>query len=219
MTESSPRPPEIQHIIGRPLTTEEALCRYRQPRPGEVIDKDFWPPGYAALADPPPARGNGESAATAYLSPTEFSRRTDHDRRVEDARLVRIEVELDRRGIMLRGRGVDRRGPCPVCGGDDRFSINIKKQVWNCRGCSTGGDVIALVEHLDGCGFMEAVATLIGQPQAPARERDRAQQPQKTYFTYTDEAGRAEKSRSSINTGSPGRSSNSWGQNCTPNCN
>jgi phage/plasmid primase-like uncharacterized protein len=108
--------------------------------------------------------------------------RHGHDRRVEDARAVRIEDELAaRRGIKLRG-GINRCGPCPRCGGMDRFSVNLKKQVWNCRGCSTGGDVIALVEHLDGCGFMEAVATLIGQPQAPARERDRAQQPSKNLF-------------------------------------
>jgi hypothetical protein len=73
---------------------------------------------------------------------------------------VRIEDELGRRGIRLSGRGPERCGPCPVCGGTDRFSINTKKQVWNCRGCAKGGDVIALVEHLDAADFKEACSTL-----------------------------------------------------------
>ena len=66
------------------------------------------------------------------------------------ARAVRIEDEIVRRGIKLRGK-IERVGPCPKCGGNDRFSINTKKGVWNCRQCGVGGDVIKLVEHLDGC--------------------------------------------------------------------
>jgi hypothetical protein len=48
-----------------------------------------------------------------------------------------------------------------MCGGTDRFSINTRKQVFNCRGFG-GGDVIAMVQHLDGCTFAEAVRTLAG---------------------------------------------------------
>ena len=54
-------------------------------------------------------------------------------------------------------------GPCPKCGGTDRFAINTSKQIWNCRGCQRGGDVISLVQHLDGCAFDAAVATLSRQ--------------------------------------------------------
>src|SRR5271169_4124650 len=68
---------------------------------------------------------------------------------VEQARAVPIEDELARRGFHLRGK-IERTGPCPVCGGDDRFSINTEKQVWNCRGCGKGGDVIDLARHIDG---------------------------------------------------------------------
>jgi hypothetical protein len=82
------------------------------------------------------------------------------------ARAVRIEDELARRGIKLRG-GVDRCGPCPACGGTDRFSINVKKQVWICRKCPAGGDIIALVQHLDGIGYIDAIAHLAGA--APQR--------------------------------------------------
>jgi hypothetical protein len=80
---------------------------------------------------------------------------------LDKARATRIEDEIARRGIILRGRN-ERCGPCPVCGGDDRFSINVQKQVFNCRGCDVGGDVIALVQHLDGGEFNDAVATLAG---------------------------------------------------------
>jgi hypothetical protein len=83
------------------------------------------------------------------------------------ARAVRIEDEVQRRDIRLRGR-VNRCGPCPRCGGVDRFAINIKKQKWNCRGCGVGGDVIALVRHLDGCDFHTAVRTLAGERPYPA---------------------------------------------------
>jgi putative DNA primase/helicase len=86
---------------------------------------------------------------------------------IERARSVRIEHEIARRGTTLRGR-TERYGACPLCGGRDRFSFNSKKQVWNCRGCCVGGDVIALVRHLDGCDFQTAVRTLAGERPSPA---------------------------------------------------
>jgi Toprim domain/CHC2 zinc finger len=89
---------------------------------------------------------------------------------LDAARSARIEDELSRRGIKLSVGTVERCGACPVCGGTDRFSINTKKQVWNCRGCAIGGDVIALVRHLDGLSFKEAVRLLTGHvpPQKSA---------------------------------------------------
>jgi hypothetical protein len=75
----------------------------------------------------------------------------------------RIEDEVARRGIRLHGTGPEREGPCQVCGGTDRFSINTKKQVWNCRGCGHGGDVYALVMHLDRIEFGEAAERLDGR--------------------------------------------------------
>ena len=84
------------------------------------------------------------------------------------ARSVRIEEEAARRGIRLKGR-TDRAGPCPRCGGRDRFSINLKKQVFNCRGCQRGGDVIELVHFLDDLDFRQAVALLVGDDVEPRR--------------------------------------------------
>jgi phage/plasmid primase-like uncharacterized protein len=80
---------------------------------------------------------------------------------IERARSARIEDEIARRGITLKPEGAERIGPCPVCGGRDRFSINIRKQVFNCRG-AVGGDVIDLVQHLDGCDFVTAIGMLSG---------------------------------------------------------
>jgi phage/plasmid primase-like uncharacterized protein len=79
------------------------------------------------------------------------------------ARSVPIAAMLAARGHQSRRCGGELIGPCPVCGGRDRFAVNPKKAVWNCRGCSKGGDVIALVRHLDGCGFNDAIEQLIGQ--------------------------------------------------------
>jgi hypothetical protein len=89
---------------------------------------------------------------------------------IERARSVRIEDELSRRGIKLRGRNTALEGPCPVCGGTDRFAVSIKKQAFNCRQCGgRGGDAIALVRFLDGLSFGEAVRLLTGAvPQKPA---------------------------------------------------
>jgi DNA primase len=91
---------------------------------------------------------------------------------VQQARAVPIERELVRRGIKLRRSGGECIGPCPKCGGDDRFAINTKKAVWNCRGCGVGGDVIQLVEHLDDVDFNTACTRLTGQP--PPRANGKA---------------------------------------------
>jgi hypothetical protein len=88
---------------------------------------------------------------------------------IQHAEAVRIEDEVERRGIKLVGR-VDRCGPCPQCGGKDRFSINTRKQVFLCRGCVARGNVIALVRFLDGCSFLKAIEYLTGE-RAPAPSR------------------------------------------------
>ena len=80
-----------------------------------------------------------------------------------EARSVDVASELMRRGINLARTGEGYEGPCPSCGGVDRFSINLRKQVFNCRGAE-GNDVIGMVMHLDGATFTQACATLTGRP-------------------------------------------------------
>jgi CHC2 zinc finger len=64
-------------------------------------------------------------------------------------------------------------GPCPMDGGRDRFSLNTRKQVFNCRGSDDGGkgDVIALCRHVTGCSFPEALERITGQ-RRPDSTRD-----------------------------------------------
>jgi len=90
---------------------------------------------------------------------------------IERAKAVAIQSELARRSVRLKRSGRELIGACPVCGGTDRFAVNVDKQVWNCRGCRTGGDVIDLVRHLDGTGFVAAVEMLTGARLCPAPRR------------------------------------------------
>ncbi len=117
---------------------------------------------------------------------------------IERARAVSVESVVEMHNVRLRGFGVERVGPCPVCGGDDRFSVNTKKGIFNCRGCSFGGDVIALEQHITGCTFAEAVEALTGgrwrpsKPAAAIPAPDNAKAalgPIKAVYDYVDEAG------------------------------
>jgi hypothetical protein len=53
-TKGEPVGIEVQKVNGYPETPAQVIYRYRHKRPGEVVDPDFWPPGYAALPDPAP---------------------------------------------------------------------------------------------------------------------------------------------------------------------
>jgi RecA-family ATPase len=109
---------------------------------------------------------------------------------IDRARAVRLEDEISRRGIRLRGRNGSLEGPCPVCGGTDRFAVNTKKPAFNCRGCGIkGGDAIALIMALDGCDFMGAVATLTGEPNGHARPAQTAKRIVVERFDYHDAQG------------------------------
>lgn len=88
---------------------------------------------------------------------------------VEEARAVPIVEEAERRGWKLRRAGAELTGPCPACGGRDRFSIHRSKGIFHCRGSRAGGDVIALVQYVDACDFLSACATLTGR-QPPKGE-------------------------------------------------
>jgi hypothetical protein len=115
---------------------------------------------------------------------------------VARARAAPIENEIKRRGIKLRGK-VERTGPCPKCGGDDRFSVNTAKQVFFCRQCGARGDVIDLVMFLDGCDFVHAATALAGEPPPKTNGKDHPQSAEPASakrvvarcFDYFDEGG------------------------------
>ena len=108
---------------------------------------------------------------------------------IECARAVKIEAEIARRGISLKSVGGELVGPCPVCGGDDRFAISIKKQLWNCRICGVGGDIIDWVRHHDRHDFASAIARLTGKSFRTRTEPPKREQRD----VYKDDQRRASK--------------------------
>ena len=123
-------------------------------------------------------------------------RAADREAWIERARDVPILSEIARRGIKLKRVGAERVGPCPLCGGRDRFSIHTKKQCWNCRQCkkeSDTGDVIGFVQWLDNCDFNTACATLTGEPPPKkANSKHRGAVPKQVIageYSYCDEVG------------------------------
>src|SRR5437868_4921127 len=79
------------------------------------------------------------------------------------AQAVNLASIADARGLVLKKVGGELIGPCPKCGGTDRFGISAAKNVFNCRGCSGKGNVISFVMWLDDVGFTDAVAVLTGK--------------------------------------------------------
>jgi hypothetical protein len=118
-------------------------------------------------------------------------RDTNFDSWVARARATPIEAEINRRGLKLKREGLEQTGACPKCGGEDRFAINLRKKVFHCRGCSTGGDVIALVSFLDGSDFIGACTALVGEPPpANGKDRDASAKAITATYPYVDEQRR-----------------------------
>lgn len=70
--------------------------------------------------------------------------------------------------------GIDRAGPCPLCGGRDRFAIHTTKNIFLCRRCGISGvGVIDLVMKVQGVEFIRACEIVTGrtadQPVDPER--------------------------------------------------
>lgn len=102
------------------------------------------------------------------------------DTRLRDAQAVPIREIVDKLDahLALQRAGREQVGPCPVCGGRDRFSINLDRGVFNCRNCG-GGDGIKLVQHVLGCDFKAALDWLVGGADCridPEEERRRREE-------------------------------------------
>ncbi|CAO4162663.1 Zinc finger CHC2-type domain-containing protein [Methylorubrum populi] len=105
-----------------------------------------------------------------------MSRSAAYDDWVAEARAVPMEAVVAQLGTRLKRRGAESVGPCPVCGGRDRFGVNHRKQLFHCRGSGEGGDVIALTRYLQGCSFPVACEILTGRPPPGRVEGETAEQ-------------------------------------------
>ncbi|MBP1806479.1 DUF7146 domain-containing protein [Rubellimicrobium aerolatum] len=97
------------------------------------------------------------------------------DPRLQDAR----RREVARVAEMLGVQGLSRVsgelvGPCPACGGVDRFGINVRKNVFNCRRCEAKGDAISLVRLVLGCDLAGALTWLEGGAAVEIDPEERA---------------------------------------------
>lgn len=72
-------------------------------------------------------------------------------------------------------RGHDRAGPCPVCGGKDRFSIQTRDNIYNCRKCAiSGSGVIKLVMDTEKVEFVTACEIITGRKVSDPVDEQRA---------------------------------------------
>jgi hypothetical protein len=87
---------------------------------------------------------------------------------IEEAKSIGIVEAFERASghgmTRLRRVGREMVGPCPTCGGSDRFAINPSKNVFICRGAAKGGP-ISLVMHIDGTDYLRSVETITGRPK------------------------------------------------------
>lgn len=89
-----------------------------------------------------------------------------------DTTLLKQQVDmltLAEQHTTLRKVGADEwQGPCPFCGGTDRFRVQPGNHYFACRQCGKSGDQIAFVQALEGLTFTEAAQRLGGGAIAPA---------------------------------------------------
>ena len=95
-----------------------------------------------------------------------------------------MDILADRSDLrhVSNSKGGEWHGPCPICGGSDRFHVWPEQPggtaakdagmpgTWWCRQCDKGGDIIALVMAMDGCDFKAACHRLRIESKAPVRK-------------------------------------------------
>lgn len=104
--------------------------------------------------------------------------------RITEAELQDVKArnpcdQVAARWVTLRRHGQKMIGPCPMHSSDpharDSTSFECTAEGWVCAVCADGGDVIHLVECVQNCSFLEAVAYLGGKREIDPAEAARAQ--------------------------------------------
>lgn len=89
-----------------------------------------------------------------------------------DLSTVDLTALVERDGVTLRPVAGEFHGPCPACGGRDRFCVwtHGDRQMYRCRKCHPKpADAVAYLRWRYGLGFVEACAALQVQPDRPAQ--------------------------------------------------
>lgn len=84
---------------------------------------------------------------------------------LDDIKARNPVADIAARYVKLRRLGRRLVGPCPLCGGRPssvRFEVLDDGQAWGCGACNSGGDVIRLVEKVEGVDFKTAIDRLGG---------------------------------------------------------
>lgn len=94
---------------------------------------------------------------------------------IDEARKVSFLTIAERFKRSRDDRRDEWTGPCPQCGGEDRYAVNRKKSAFLCRNCGAAGrDGIALAAHELGLDlnrraeFLEACSAVLGGRPVPA---------------------------------------------------
>ncbi|MEM7033913.1 MAG: toprim domain-containing protein [Chloroflexota bacterium] len=78
--------------------------------------------------------------------------------------------------FVTRESAKEQKGPCPKCGGKDRFYV--QHQFFACRQCHpTRGDAIAFVQWLQDCDFKKAIEVLGGDVTLKSMIREVEEKP------------------------------------------
>lgn len=92
-------------------------------------------------------------------------------------------------GAKLKLMGKEWTGPCPYCGGTDRYSINVTKGQWNCRGFGGGRSPISMAMHIGNLPWKAAAEQLAGPcPSGPARPLSEAEKAERNRRRLENEA-------------------------------
>jgi hypothetical protein len=100
---------------------------------------------------------------------------------ITEARAIDLETVFGLvRGSLGTKKNSEYVGPCPACGGTDRFSINFDKGLWHCRQCDggKGGDGFDLVAQVEGfnlktrSGLIGVCEVILGRDAPATEERE-----------------------------------------------
>ncbi len=141
------------------------------------------------------------------------------DEQIQAAKAVDLLALAEQCTTLRKCAPNEYEGPCPSCGGTDRFHVNVKEQWYFCRQChpitkkEPGHDVIGFTQWLHRVSFVEAVERLTNTPvqytappvQRRAKERTLDEQTPAWSAQYEGELRAAVYQLHNTAAGQPGR--------------